>query len=481
MNRVAAESEFRAGIAAVLAAIDRQLQPGAANPYAGAGDEVFHEHDTRVFFFDQLMRLLGWELGPGGNVAEEARIKADTTKFVDYVGVNSATRAPALILEAKSWDKPNITGKGKWHNDTKSNLIVAAVRHINLGGAKEESPVTGEWHDNLSQLARYVRLFKEQHGHKVPCAVLSSGQWLLIFKAPVATFCDSDVNDQQFHLIERDDYVAQAHVIFEHMARVMLADTAPTRIRSSQLANYVGAENFKAAYHGLLINYEASGSPLIVQQPRILVYPAIFVQRDDDALFTVIDAEVPKVVQLSRTEDGEETLAPHRDEVAAAAATLLASCSAELAISIQPSGLDKFRGFPDSSTVAAGGIALGEVRKLLIQPVRTAPNNWLAVTGALPHYLHEEPMLECRFHAWAECRAVHCSIGANAVNSPSVDSPRAFFIDTKQHHCAHQTIVDRRDDRCHIKAIDARTCCKACAYQLSCWSAAESAALPCGT
>ncbi|MDE3878588.1 hypothetical protein I7G55_31905 [Sinorhizobium meliloti] len=468
-------------MAEILAAIDRQPQPGATNPYAGAGDEVFHEHDTRVFFFDRLMRLLGWELGPGGNVAEEARIKADTTRFVDYVGINATTRAPALILEAKSWDKPNITGIGKWRHETKPTLVVAAVKHINTGGAKDKSPVTGEWHDNLSQLARYVRLFKEQHGHKVPCAVLSSGQWLLIFKTPVATFCESDVNDQQFHLIERDDYVAQAHVIFEQMARVMLADTAPTRIRSSQLANYVGAGSFRTAYHGLLINYEASGSPLFVQQPRILVYPAIFVQRNDNAILTVIDAEIPIVLQLSRTDDGEETLAPHMNEVAAAAATLLASCSAELAISIQPSGLDEFPGFPESSAVAAGGLALGEPRKLLVQPVRTAPNNWLAVTGTLPHYLHEEPVLQCRFHAWSECRAVHCSIGANAVNSPSIDHPRAFFTDIKLHHCAHQTVADRRDDRCHIKAIDARTCCKACAYQVPCWSAAESAALPCGT
>ncbi|WP_234889982.1 hypothetical protein [Sinorhizobium medicae] len=163
-------------MAEILAAIDRQPQPGATNPYAGAGDEVFHEHDTRVFFFDRLMRLLGWELGPGGNVAEEARIKADTTRFVDYVGINATTRAPALILEAKSWDKPNITGIGKWRHETKPTLVVAAVKHINTGGAKDKSPVTGEWHDNLSQLARYVRLFKEQHGHKVPCAVLSSGR-----------------------------------------------------------------------------------------------------------------------------------------------------------------------------------------------------------------------------------------------------------------------------------------------------------------
>jgi hypothetical protein len=480
VNRVAAESEFREGMEKVLAAINRQLAPGTANPYAGAGDEVFHEHDTRVFFFDRLLKLLGWELGAGGNVAEEARIKADTTKFVDYVGVNADTRAPALILEAKAWDKPIITGKGKWRDEPKPALIVAAIRHINAGGAKDKSPVTAEWHENMSQLARYTRMFKDQHGHSVPCAVLSSGQWLLIFKTPVATFCDFEVNDQQFYFIERDAYVANAHVIFEQMARVMLAETAPIRIRSSQLANYVSGANFSAAYYAMLINYEASGTLLFTQQPRILVYPSVIIQRNDDALFTVIDAETPIVMQMSRTEDGEETFAPHMNAVAEAAVVLLASCSAELALPLEPSSLADFPGFPESSAMMAGGLALGKAQKLLVQPVRSVSNNWLAVTGRQSHYLYEVPTVVCRFHAWAECNTVHRSIGANAINSPTTEHPRAFFVDTKLHHCAHQTITDRRDARCHIKAIDARTCCKSCVYQESCWSVAETAALPCG-
>ncbi|WP_438765350.1 hypothetical protein [Kushneria sp. TE3] len=480
MNRVAAESEFREGLADILAAIDHQLQPGVINAYAGADGKAFHEHDTRVFFFDRLLSLLGWKLGTAGNVAEEARIKADTTKFVDYVGVNARTRAPALILEAKSWDKPIIVGKGKWRNESKANLVVAAIKHIHSNGEKEKSPVISEWHDNLSQLAGYVQTFKNQYAHEIPCAVLSSGQWILIFKTPVATFCNGDINDQQFYLIEQKEYIAYAHVIFEHMARVMLADTAPVRIRSSQLKNYIDSDNFEAAYHGLLINHEATGSPIFVQQPRILIYPAILIQREDEALFTVIDAEDPIVMQLSRTEDNEETLEPHTSEVTAAATVLLKRCSEELELQIQPSGLNEFPGFPEVSAIAAGGLALGKARKLLVQAVRTIPNNWLAVTGSQTHYLYEEPALQCRFHAWAECRTVGYSIGANAVNTPTTASPRAFFVDTKLHHCAHQTIADRREDRCHIAAIDTRTCCQACVYKESCWSDREIALLPCG-
>jgi len=254
VNRGEVDNEFRAGIEGLLAAIERQIEPGAINPYAGSGDPAFHEHDTRVFFFDRLLKLLGWELGEGGSIAQEARIKADTTKFVDYVGVNADTRAPVLILEAKAWGKPLISSNRKRSKLSRSDLIVEAINHINTGGEKQGSPVTGEWHNYLSQLAGYVRKFKEVHQHAVPCAVLSSGDWLLVFKTPVNTFCDASVNDQQFLLFEYKDYVSKAEIIFNLMARIKLADTAPIRIRSAQLGNYVSAENFQATYHAQLVS-----------------------------------------------------------------------------------------------------------------------------------------------------------------------------------------------------------------------------------
>ena len=480
MNRIACENEFRIGIKRVLAEIDMQFASGTANPCASARDEVFHEHDTRVFIFDRLLELLGWNLGAGGNVAQEARIKVGTTKFVDYVGVNADTRAPVLILEAKAWDKPIIAGKGERRDRPKSNLIVEAIEHINAGGGKENSPVIAEWHENLSQLAGYVCMFKEQQGHSVSRAVLSSGQWLLIFKTPVSTFCDFDVNDQQFYLFERDAYVANAHAIFEQMARVMLADTAPIRIRPSQLGNYVSADNFSAAYHGMLIHYESSGSPLLAQRPRILVYPSVIIQRDNGALFNVIDDENPIAMQISRTNGGRETLAPHIEKVKNAAEKLLRSCSDELELPLEPGELADFPGFPGESEMAAGGLALGKAKKLLVQPVRSVANNWLLVTGSQTHFLHELPNVACRFHAWAECNAVHKSIGANAINSPAMENPRSFFVDSQPHHCAHRSVVDRRDTRCYIKAIDARTCCMACVYKGFCWPQTEVAALPCG-
>ena len=483
MNPGGLENEFRRGIETLLAAMARETAPAAPSPYAGAGEENLHEHDTRTFFFDRLLALLGWELGPAGNVAEEARIKADTTKFVDYVGVDPETRAPVLILEVKSWDKPFVTGRQKARRAPGADLIVAAIKHLRAGGTKATSPVAGDWHDYLDQVLGYVRTFRDQHGHSVPCAVLASGQWIVVFKAPVSIFCDDEVHYGQFEIFELADYAANAHRLFELLARSVLAGSAPPRIRSAQLANYVRPGDVAASYHAVLVKYEQTGAAFLTQLPRILVYPAIVVERSDQNFFTVIDAELPTVMKLSPDANGEDDLAEHVVEVAAQAATLLQRCSNELGIALAPRDVAAFPGFAQAAALAVKqgpGLSLGGEGKIVVRLLRGTGDHWLAVTGNSPHYLGARPVVDCRFHAWKECRAAGHQSGPNAVNSPATESPRAFFVDTRMHHCAHQIVLDRRARRCHIDGIDARTCCRACNYQDLCWSAQELAALPCG-
>ena len=468
MNPSAAENKFRVGLNRILADIVGE----------NAKDKAIREHETRVFFLDRLLDLLGWNLRVEGNVVQEAKIRAGTTKFVDYVGFNEKTRAPVLILEAKAWGKPVITGRGEKREWRKPRLIVEAVKHVNAGGSKKSSPVTVEWHEHLSQLSRYVRNFWENQ-HEVPRAVLSSGEWLLVFIEPVSTFCYGEVNDDQFRLFERKNYIKDAREIFKLLARVNLVDVAPASIRSSQLGHYVSEADFISAYHGVLICYEESGTHLFPRRPRILVYPSVIVQRQGGALFTVIDAEAPIQMQISRTANGEESLGPHLEAVSTAAKKLLQSCSAELGLPLEPADLADFPGFPMESAIDFGGLASGEPRKHFVKPIDPF-NNWLAVTGRHTHYIQERPKDVCSFHAWAACNEIGQAIGLNAVNSPATGQLRSFFVDGQPYHCAHRVVIDRRDRRCCIQAIDARTCCKGCVYHDTCWSPEDISNLPCG-
>jgi hypothetical protein len=90
MNQAVDENDFRRGLEKLLRDIAAEMALDITGPYEEGSQQLLLEHGTRILFFDRFLTLLGWSLGLGGNVAEEARIKAETTRFLDYVGLNAA-------------------------------------------------------------------------------------------------------------------------------------------------------------------------------------------------------------------------------------------------------------------------------------------------------------------------------------------------------------------------------------------------------
>ncbi len=191
MNTADAENEFRVALKDLLDRVERGLSPEAPDAFAGAGPQVVLEHTTRVYLLDGLVKLLGWRLGEQGDMAEEARLKGDTTTFMDYLGVVEDSRVPALLIEAKAWDKPFISSAKRMKFDRADQLLAAAIDHVRDEDDTQPFPATDLWHGYIQQIAGYVRGLKEQHGHALPRAVLTSGQWMIIFTDPVRTFIDA--------------------------------------------------------------------------------------------------------------------------------------------------------------------------------------------------------------------------------------------------------------------------------------------------
>ena len=394
--------------------------------------------------------------------------------------MNPTTRAPALLVEAKAWGKPFIASRnGTEFKRSERELLIATIKHIKRGGAKDKSPAIAIWHKYLDQIGGYVRNFKERYGHDLPCAVLSSGVWTIVFKRPTDTFLDGEVDDEQFVIFKRDEYVKRARELFGILNQSKLAGVVPFSLRPSQLQDYLTAQIVSAVFYGLHIKYESSGSALFDPRPRVLVYPALIIQRNDDTLLTTIDGDEPIEMSMQGHGDaGEESLVPHLTEVVEKARTLLETCSDEIGKALAPSALSDFPGFPQSEE----GADKEPGRKQVVKDFRTSPNEWLLATGEVPHYLMEIPTVHpCRFHKWSACRDMGRQIDAAAVSTPCTSSPRSFFIDTQIYHCAHQTVQDRRHRRCYIAALDERTCCRACVYQELCWKPDELGQLPCGS
>ncbi len=215
MNEEERRNAFQVGLTDLIRDVAVIIAGEGRDPFAGEGECLPHEHDTRSLFIDRLLVLLGWRLGPHGNVLEEARLKADTTRFMDYVGVAERTQAPLLIVEAKAWDKPYVTARVAGGRETVRDLLVGAIRHLLDGKSADGSPVVKIWHEFLNQVHRYVRAMKIDYNHDTPRVVLASGPWLVVFAEPVATFVNGAVSGDQIIIFQIDDYIARAQELFD--------------------------------------------------------------------------------------------------------------------------------------------------------------------------------------------------------------------------------------------------------------------------
>ena len=408
-------------------------------------------------------------------MAEEVRLKNGTTTFLDYLGVATNTTTPVLLIEAKAWDKPFIGPRANGINYVPAVLISETIDHWRGKGDKTGSPAAGDWHDYVEQVGKYVEGLLN-HGHPLPRAVITSGQWLVVFTKPVATFIDGPASAADIRIFRKKDYRSQAIEIYSLLSKASLCVETPYDIRATQVRNYITPKAVVVCFHALHVSYEASGSPVFTRRPRILVYPALVLQRNDGALLTVLERSDPLEISYQRDiDDLEKALEPHLGEVAAAAEALLKRTGEQLGLELQPSAIDDFPGYPINTND-------DRVKsKSLIKRHATEPDVWVLVTGQATHFLKPAPDVACRYHRWHACYAAGQAIGTAAISMPQIAQPRSFFTDDQPHHCAHQGLKDRRERRCQIPLIDERLCCKSCHLAPVCWPDALRAQLPCGT
>ena len=109
------------------------------------------ERPTRRFLIDNFLRALDWDPDDSACVTEEARARTSSEErlYFDYLGLNSQTRAPVLLFEAKGFDvalprKPRGPELGARRM---AALIAEAVDAIKRGD--QRLPVISEWAEFL--------------------------------------------------------------------------------------------------------------------------------------------------------------------------------------------------------------------------------------------------------------------------------------------------------------------------------------------
>ena len=482
MNWGQAENELREGLERLISDVTRGWSEEITQVASAAGGQTVSERVTRANFLDRFFELLGWDLSIFGTVRQEVQIGAGRTRFMDYLGIKPETRAPVLMIEAKPWNTPMIALRRGRHvsgRHDRRELLVAALRHLFSGGAGKTSPVTTAWHDHLNQITGYVRDLHERYGHKLPRAVLSSGQWTIVFTNPPMTFLQERAEADDVVIVELPQYAQEAGILYDLIGRERLGPSVPFSIRPAQIRDYISAKAVSGVFYGLHLKYEKTGTNLHEHSwPRILIYPAVIVRRDDGAMLAVMDTGQPMEMEKDIPFGIErKSLDTHFKAVTARTKEIIKDCSRELESPLCPSGLEEFPGF--SEIRSSNG--LNAHGRHYVKPFEQFSNEWLLATGKQTHYLLPVPEVNpCRFHSWELSLAAGVQAGPGAINTSRTERPRSFFTDREQHHCAPQAVLDRRASRCHIAAIDQRTCCRACVYQDVCWTSSELHLLPCG-
>jgi hypothetical protein len=474
VNRRAREADFPNKFSELMERLEAENGPISAAPYQGAPVGAPHEHATRVYFLDELIALLGWTLGLGGNVVEEARLKDKTTTRMDYLGKACETDVPALLIEAKAWDKPFLqlrTDRGSYRVEV---ILAEAIDHWRGGCGPASSPLAGQWPDYIDQLGNYVKRMNAIHGHRLPRAVISSGQWLVVFIDPVSAFVEGPAQSTSIRFFERETFKNEASDIYRLISRDSLITETPASVRPTEILKFLTSNTLDKCFHAVLVSYETAGSTVFGKKPRISIHPALVLQDLAGMLLTVLEASDGEYMDYGADEEGADlSLDAHVAMVGEVAAALLRRTSEQLGVELRPSSTVDFGGFSKQPLQGP------EVLTSLVKDFPRHKDNWIIVTGQDTHFVRARPDLACDFHGWGACNAEQRAAGHTAIIRATM-SPKALFADDMPHHCAHRDVLDRRESRCQIPMIDERLCCRSCTFAPVCWPGTVKPPLPCG-
>lgn len=481
MNEARDKARFQTTLGEIFEAFRPRTDRAGPPAFIGAAYRDPLEHTTRRYVIDEILSGLGWSLGRMTlEMVEEARVRGDTTLFLDYLGVNPSSRVPLLIVEGKAWAKPFVTessaGAAAQVQTSPSSpeaLIAKAIEHCKTGGQPAQSPIALEWAEWLAKLHQYVTTMHEQSGHVVQRLAITAGRWWVIFTRPSDTFIVAGpVNTVNIRVFEGREVIERSDEIFDQLARGNLIRNPPGLIQPGQLSTYADRADIVRLYHALWVARRRDGAHFDAF-PQINLYPAIVIERRDGLLLAVVDHLLGRIT----VPHNYDTLPAHIGEVDGIAMALLQAVHAEAGIALPASPLTTFPGFP-----ATGGLfaPAGKARTIRFLKSSPTPDEFLLVTGTESHYLLLRPTVDpCAGHTWSECHALRENQRDAAIVSRSYD-PASFFTTIEAHHCAHRTVHNRRCDRCHIAPFEEFLCCRACVFQTSCWTPDELARLPCG-
>lgn len=434
-----------------------------------SGRALINEAEVRACILDPILNVLGWDTSSTLNIAVEDPIAPriatpeEKVRFLDYHGraiAEDSSSKSLLLVEAKraSISLPDFSAGAVATHEFAT--AISGILSGTKGKTKSETfELTATWEKFISTLCDYVCRVHEKTKGSPTTAVISNGDWFVVFINPQRTFIDLDPIAADIQIYQnRHDVLAATARFSEYLGYSSLANHIPDQ-KPDALMNFVRDRTDKVeAIFGVRLSYAKHGLPS-QSQPAIGVYVYVRVRTPNGALITFYEDD--NFIPFRSDADEIEEL---RQEISTKSSALLTEMRRHADISIL-SIEDWINARKDSLCKSAPGDT----------------NNFDILTGSAEFFINTDVSWNtCSYHDSGKCAAAHKLSPIGPVLRSQV-SPRVFFPSGSPLHCSHIAVHALREKiRCLISGFEQSLCCRRCVFFNICYREEEQKKLlPC--
>ncbi len=468
--------------------------------------EYWLECHVRDFVIDQLLSALNWqtrlweaadgyiaanlvtEQSPGGS----RRFKAATEEHrrrMDYLGYSRETDRPLVVIEAK---RPSVQLPGASspislpEAHPVGEIIAKTLTHIRDGKSVPRG-VGGVWKEALEQVGRYCRTVFETRGEWPSRAVLTNGNWIIVFANPQNAFTsntEETISARHILVFESRNSVVEKHVHLWELIEYSQLAKEDRRLQVAQVPFVIDPSCIDSCSFGLRISY-ASKRTNYRKAPLLSVSPLLFARSEGGSF-----------VQVA-TDWEDELPADDREPIVDHLGRVQAECS-RLKEDFERTILGGRKLPLVTIDVHVTDTAAFRIRPFVQHFASPDGETFLVLTGSSTHVLTADSGYEgCAFHN-------HSLAVSNRVaqrSAPLLESlldPKSYFVDGSAYHCTHKAVFVVKQEQvtrenrsrcgsrscrdggafCEIAGFEEFLCCRVCALYPAC-SIADAYSLPC--
>lgn len=451
----------------------RELQQAMDPVLGGKPVDVELEAHIRTYVIDPLLSSLNWTTNE--NLTIEALVRSEETgnrRRLDYLGTESNTLRPLLVVEAKRPSAPRPEADRN-HDRSRSQILADALSQLKLNPDKALD-LTKSWDEWIRTLYDYINSLAD-----VPVRVaMTNGEWLIVFEEPRNAFVGADpvLPDAISYYSSRDEILKNAGKVFQSLNYDSMVPFGRA-LEVGELMGLVQAARVKEVMHAARITYVDTETGVGVV-PTLHLVPELLLFLGDGGWVRVFTNAAFKLPH------NPAELSQHLTEVADAQGALLQSVSAALgrALPLVPL-IDRY----NSSWL---GVHVAGVARL-------DNRTHLVALGTSTHFVVSSDAHDgCPFHRAAGAAAANAALDV-IIAKPSSQHV-THFGDQSPNHCAHRMMRQVREKQiadhnreafqprgtledgpfCKLWGFEHYLCCHKCAFNAVCFQSVGGAA-PC--